>query len=79
MYRMRVPKRELRSWEFWDIEQTLELWKEQMEKEKEEHDKQQKQYEKQYQSSQPKQSYKAPAAPKYSPNYGGFKVPKTKF
>jgi hypothetical protein len=72
MYKMRVPKGELRTWEFWDIEQTLELWQEQMQKEKEENDKQQKAQEKQYKQSQPK--YSKPSMP--SSNYGGFKVPK---
>jgi hypothetical protein len=77
LYKLRVQKHDLRKLEFWDIEETLDLWKEQMDKEKEEHDKQQKNYSKQQSTPSMKPtSYKAPKAPKPSTNFGGFNVPK---
>ena len=76
LYRLRVQKHDLRKLEFWDIEQTLDLWKEQMEKEKEESDRQQKNYSKQQPSMKPTQ-YKAPSASSAKQtNFGGFNVPK---
>ncbi len=74
IYRLKVSKQQLRELEFWDVEKTLDLWKEQINKEKEESDKQQKDMEKQQKAQQMSQ----PKIPKMTPstNYGGYKVPR---
>ena len=79
LYKLRVQKHDLRKLEFWDVEQTLDLWQEQMEREKEEHSKQEKMHQKQAAATNTPGSYKPPKAtmPK-TPNYGGFKIPTPK-
>lgn len=71
LYKLHLPKHHLRELEFWDVEETLDLWKEQVDKEKEQQDKEQKSYEKQQKAT------KMAKQPTFKqPSYGGYKIPK---